>query len=98
MKDNIEKFLAIKEEVLDNLAAIEMILIDCKEKGLSDPDELLYNEIQMLSDTTREVNTSEELENVIFNGKNMEKKFDVWLSEKGLDTKELTWPEIPSSL
>ena len=55
MKD-FEKFFSAKEDVLNNLSRIQMVLVECEERGLSDIGSEKYNELENLLSYAKTVN------------------------------------------
>ena len=92
-----EKFLLIKEAVLENLALIKRTLEECVEDGMLDPGEDLYNYITTLIEDAEAIAILPELEIVIFRGQDVEKQIDSWLATQGRVTIGLRWPDISVS-
>ncbi len=96
MKKNtdLEKFLIMKELILENLAGLRTTLVKCTDNGYDDIDDMLYNEILDLIDHTNTVDSSADLSEIIIKAKVIEENIDNWLAQKGISTMGLKWPQI----
>ena len=95
MKDpKQEKFLSLKNQVLDNLLALKLRLEECTETGMPDPTNEMYNHITNLIDETEVIDIVPEIEIQISRGKDMEKRIDTWLASQGNSSMQLLWPDF----
>jgi len=93
-EDRIEKFVAAREEVLNNLSTIQMTIEECTEDGMSDPNSRLYNQVIDLISQAQTAKDVSELDLAITKGKDIEAMVDEWLAEQGTSSYELTWPDL----
>lgn len=93
-KDKLHKFLDDKAMIIDNLRSIKSNLEDIEEISLFDPDEALYNEIVSLIDDAKGSDTPSALAEIIQMAKVIETKLDSWFSKEGIETLELSWPQL----
>ncbi len=93
-KDKMHKFFDHQAMIIDNLRSIKSNLEEIEEISLFDPDESLYNEILALIDHAKGSDTSSDLAEVIQKAKVIEVKLDSWFSKEGIETLELSWPEL----
>ncbi len=94
MKDpDLEKFLSIKEDVIDNILEIQTAINDCTDNGMLDPGDVLYNQVADLLSQAEATDTLADLEMIVVKAKDIEKMVDAWLSTQGTSSFELTWPE-----
>lgn len=93
-KDKMHKFFDDKAMIIDNLRSIKSNLEEIEEISLFDPDEALYNEILSLIDDARASDTSSALAEIIQKAKVIEAKLDSWFAKEGIETLELSWPEL----
>ena len=93
-KDEMHKFLEYKAASLDNLVALSVNLIECKDYGYEDMEDMLYNEILDLEDEVKASDSNLELSDVIQKAKTIENKLDYFYETKGISTMSLTWPDI----
>ena len=98
MKDpEVEKFLALKDIVIENLNIVRANLITCTDQlGMSDPESKLYNQIIDLIDDVASVDMPEELDEIISRAQDIEKAIDLFLAREGQNTLGLTWPDVSS--
>ncbi|NGX44778.1 MAG: hypothetical protein K1060chlam3_00953 [Candidatus Anoxychlamydiales bacterium] len=93
-KDKMHKFFDNQTMIIDNLRSIKSNLEEIEEISFFDPDESLYNEILALIDQAKGSDTSSDLAEVIQKAKVMEVKLDSWFAKEGIETLELSWPEL----
>lgn len=93
-KEKLERFLALKEAISDNLEVLKLYLDTIEGEGFSDPESVLYNQITDLVDQIGAITIPQELENIIFLGKTIEKNLDLWLAREGRSSLELQWPDL----
>ncbi|MBS0625431.1 MAG: hypothetical protein JSS32_05215 [Verrucomicrobia bacterium] len=100
MKKKIDPmaFLAAKEDVMENLEAIQVWINQSVSQGMVDMDDTYYNELLGLMDDTVVMETWPEVEEIILKAKVLETDVDAWLSMHGITTVSLTWPSIPPSI
>ena len=98
MKDEeMEKFLAYKDTVIENLSILRANLVTCTDQlGMSDPESKLYNQVIDLEDDVRTVDLPEELDEIISRAQDVEKAMDLFLAREGQNTLGLTWPDVSS--
>lgn len=95
MKDKeIEKFLQVKEDVLNRLEDIRFGIIECEDKGMEDLDSVLYNEMLNLIQEAETIDNYEELSMIIIRAQAIEKNIDTWIANQGGDTLNINWPEF----
>jgi hypothetical protein len=88
------QFKQAREDTIENLEAIRMTLDRCTDEGMPlDPDSAFYNELLDLIDEASLSKTWDELIEVITKAKTLEVDVDVWLSNRGLTTLSLLWPQ-----
>jgi hypothetical protein len=98
MIDKLEKFLSLKEDVMNNLANLQELVLECEEKEILRDSNELYNQLETLMENTKSISDTINLEMIIIRGKEIEKQLDVILAERGTSSIELTWPVMPPSL
>jgi hypothetical protein len=94
MEDKTEKFLKVKEDVLNNVGVLRFSLGQCMEVGLEDPESTFYNRIENLERYIKEIYSYEELKGAIDQAKAVEMEIDAFLVSKGELTMSLTWPDF----
>lgn len=94
MPEESGRFLTHKEDVLDNLEAIQMLLQRCIEDGMLDAEDYFYNELLDLMDEALICKTNAELQEVVTKAKTLEVDVDAWLSYRGKTSIALTWPKL----
>ena len=94
MEDKTEKFLKIKEDVLNNVGVLRFSLGQCMEVGLEDPESTFYNRIENLERYIKEIYSDEELKGAVDQAKAIEMEIDAFLVSKGELTMSLTWPDF----
>ena len=93
-KDKMHEFLNYQAIIIDNIEALKINLIECKDAGLEDIDDSLYNEIIVLEEETKAQDTDLGLSEVILRAQIIENKLDEWYSLHGISTLSLDWPDI----
>ena len=86
------KIVQAKDDILENLEAIQMILDRCVDEGMIDYESAYYNELSDLVKETHQATLWNELEEVITLAKTLETDIDAWLSVHGRTTVSLIWP------
>ena len=94
MEDKTEKFLKIKEDVLNNVGVLRFSLGQCMEVGLEDPESTFYNRIENLERYIKGIYSYVELKEAIDQAKAIEMEIDAFLVSKGELTMSLTWPDF----
>jgi hypothetical protein len=94
MEDETEKFLKIKEDVLNNVGVLRFSLEQCVEVGLEDPESTFYNRIENLERYVKEIYSYDELKEAMDQAKAVERELDSFLVSKGELTMSLTWPDF----
>jgi len=84
-----------KNDIIDNIEAIQLVLRQCESEGMADFESSYYNELSALHDDTRVVETWDELMEVVSRAKTLETDIDGWLSFHGRTTFSLIWPNQP---
>jgi len=87
------QFIEAKEDVADNLEAIQLSLIRCVDEGMIDLEDLLYNQVLDLLEDVRIVNTWDELMEIVTRAKTLEIDVAAWLSRHGRTSISLPWPK-----
>ncbi len=90
MKDR--KLSEAKEDVIENLEAIELSLTQCVEEGMIDLEDKFYNEVLDLIDDARIVTNWDELMEIVTLAKTLEVDVAAWLSFHGRTSFALPWP------
>jgi hypothetical protein len=90
-----QKFLALKNQTLDNLEVLRTRVDFCIEQGMLDTESFLYNEVITLIDDVGVIHTYPELSEIIVRAKEIENNIDVWLVNKGFSNISLNWPALP---
>jgi len=93
-KDKMQKFFDHQAMIIDNLKSIKSNLEEIEEISLFDSDESLYNEVLALIDNAKGSDTSSELAEIVQKAKVIEAKLDNWFAKEGIETLELSWPDI----
>ncbi|MBN2479463.1 MAG: hypothetical protein JXA94_04470 [Parachlamydiales bacterium] len=93
-KDEMHIFRELQEEVLDNLGALRVSLEQCKDYGMDDTDDELYNEILSLEEDTKSSESKLEISAVIQNAKSLEKKIEYYFETQGISSIGIEWPDI----
>lgn len=89
------RFLEAKEDVMENLETVEIMLEQAADQGMIDVDDIFHNELLDLIDDAAIVDSWPELAEIISRAKILEENIDTWLSLKGITTIDLEWPHIP---
>lgn len=92
--ENLTKFVQAKEDVIENLEAVQLNLNRCLEEGLKDEGDAFYNEVLGLLDEAHIADTWEELSEAISKGKTLEIDIAAWMAFHGRTTVSLPWPKI----
>jgi hypothetical protein len=88
------KLFKDKEDTVENLEAIQMVLQQCINDGMLDENAHFYNEILVLIDEASLVKADPELDEVISKAQTLETDIDAWLSMHRRETLSLTWPRL----
>lgn len=91
---DIMQFMADREDVIENLEAIQLRLVQSVEDGMVDMDDWYYNELLDLLKDAAIVESKHELVEIITKAKTLEVDIDAWLSLHGQNTVSLPWPKI----
>jgi hypothetical protein len=89
----LEKFITIKEEVLNNLASIQMAIEEFKDEGMSDDNDELYNQLDVLIKQAEMAEVAPDLDIIIIKARDIEMMLDAWLASQGRNSGELSWPD-----
>ena len=81
-----------KEDAMDNLEIIRMSLVNAVNEGMIDLGDSLYNTCLGLIDDVPEVETWDDMEELVLQAKTLEQDVDAWLSMRGETSFSLTWP------
>lgn len=92
-----QKFVDFQEKIVDLLSSLSEGLVDTKEMGFLDAEEIFYNRILDLSEEAAAAETFPELSEVIEKAKEIEAFLEAWLERQGLNSLEIEWPILPSS-
>ena len=87
------QFIEAKEDVAENLEAIQLSLINCIDEGLIDLEDAYYNQVLDLLEDARLVSTWDELMEIVVRGKTLELDVASWLSRHGRSGISLPWPQ-----
>lgn len=91
--DKFIAFLKARDQCVDNFKSLQAALIQCVDEKEIELEENLYNQTLTYLDGTPVVESWEELEEVVMQGKILEHEIDAWLSLHELTTYSLTWPK-----
>lgn len=83
-----------KELTVEALEILQESLSFCIEMGMSDPESGFHNKILDLIEEVSLSETYGDLEEVIAEGKSVEKDLESWLATQGRSTLSLSWPRI----
>ena len=92
-----KQLIQAKEDIIDNLEAIQLVLRECESGGMVDFESSYYNELSDLITDARIVKTWDELMEIVTRAKTLETDVDGWLSFHGRTTVSLTWPNKPAT-
>ena len=87
------EFIEAKEDVAENLEAIQLSLIRCVDEGMIDLEDFLYNEVLDLLEDARIVDTWDELMEIVARAKTLEIDVAAWLARHGRNSVSLPWPK-----
>lgn len=88
-----DKFHQDRDQITDNLEAIQILLQQCVDEGMLDLEAHFHNELLDLLDEANLSKTYPELAEVASKAKTLEIDIDAWLGIHGRSTLGLTWPE-----
>ena len=88
-------FQNAKEDMMENLAALELKVDQAVDQGMVDIDDGYHNELLALMDDAAVVETWPEMAEMISRSQTVETDVDTWLSIHGITTISLEWPVIP---
>ncbi len=88
------QFIEDKETAFDNLEALQDWLEACLDSGMHDPGDEIHNQILDLIEDTKIANGYPELDEIVAQGRTIERDLDAWLAQKGRTTLSLTWPHL----
>ena len=83
-----------KVKVVELLQLLQTRVDICVETGMLDTDSKLYNYTYDLIDDTKEIESPDELQEIINKGRTIETNLDRWLTSKGQTTMSLSWPKL----
>ena len=86
------QFFQDKQDTIENLRAIKIILDECVDEGMLDEEDLFYNELLDLINEAHLTKSFPELLEVITKAKTLEIDVDAWLSFHRRETLSLVWP------
>jgi hypothetical protein len=89
------QFVEAKEDVVENLEAIQLSLSRCVDEGMVDLGDSYYNQLLALIDDARIVSTWDELMEIVTLAKTLEVDVAGWLSFHGRTSISLPWPRKP---
>ena len=93
MKDETESFLEKKEDILNNITILRFNLETSIDAGFfEDTGSNMYNRIEEIIEQVKNVDTKEELEELVTQAKTIEAQIDTWLLSQGQTTVGLSWP------
>ena len=87
------QFIDAKDDVIENLEAMQLSLVRCVEEKLVDLEDAYYDEVVDLIDRAQRSGTWEELMAVVTRGKTLETDVAAWLSMHGRTSMSLPWPK-----
>ncbi len=90
--ENLRHYLQVKEQIIDNLEIIQDMIENCTEQGLLDEKSSTYNELLNVIEEANLSKTYAELADVIYKAKEIEYYLETWISLRGGNTLELSWP------
>ena len=94
MNESADIFIKKQEEILNNLSVLIFNLNICTDAGMIDKDDELYNKIEDLIEEVKIIDSLEELEEFVSQGKTIESQIDSWLTAQGETTVGLEWPSF----
>lgn len=94
-KDNFVELLRAKEQCVENFERLKSALIQCVDEQRVEMEENLYNQTIVCIDGASILETWEEIDNLVFQGKILEEEIDAWLSVHELTSYSLIWPKRP---
>ena len=96
VKDPLHKqFLEARRTTIENIQAILLILDECIDQGLLDPESRFHNELIGFDSQATQAKEYAQLGEVITQAKILETDIDVWLAGLGRSTLSLSWPMLP---
>lgn len=93
-EEEARKFIKAKGDTLENFEALEVRLGACEDQGLIDAENMLYYEVTDMISATKQAKDLEDLEALIYKGKEIENSVDAFLAERGYSTMSLEWPDL----
>jgi hypothetical protein len=97
MKKDLQ-FIESKSDMIENLEAIELNLIQCLDEKMLDFQNTYYNQILDLVEEVRNASTWTELSDALSKAKILEVDIANWLARHGQASISLPWPKIPMDL
>jgi len=94
MRDEEKKLIDAKEKILQNLSDLVDMLQQCENIGFHDYERAVYNELVDLQDETEAIDIYLELQLVINRSQTVEKQIERFLSQEGVSTTAINWPDI----
>lgn len=92
------QFIEYKGDVVENLEAIEINLVQCSDEKMFSFQNTYYKEILDLIEDARNAAAWSELAAIISKAKILEIDIANWLARHGRTTLSLPWPKIPMNL
>lgn len=92
------QFVEFKGDIIENLEAIEINLVQCSDEKMFDFQNSFSKEILDLIEDTRNAATWLELGDIIGKAKILEIDIASWLARHGQASLSLPWPKIPTNL
>ena len=92
------QFIESRGDIVENLEAIEINLVQCSDEKMFEFQNIYYNQIVDLIEETRNAATWSELSEIISKAKILEIDIANWLARHGRTSLSLPWPKIPMNL
>jgi hypothetical protein len=83
-------------DVVENLEAIELNLVQCSDDKMFTLQQDFSNQISDLLEETHSISTWHELADIIAKAKLLELDIASWLARHGKTSLSLPWPKIPT--
>ena len=97
MEKDLE-FIECKGDVVINLEAIELNLLQCTDEKLFDFQNIYRNDISALLEEAHDASSWSELSAIVSRAKILENDIANWLARHGRASLSLSWPKIPTKL
>jgi hypothetical protein len=89
----LDKFISIKEDVLNNLSSLQLAVVEFTDEGMNDNNDDLYNLLDALIKQAEMAEVTPDLDVVIIKARDIEMNLDAWLASQGRNSGELSWPD-----